>query len=105
PGGGEVAGVAPGGVGVPADPEAEVEPVRLVAEIDENLPGAERVLPARHGHQHPLPGLDHVEAVDRPPHLLPTVPHAAVGAEGGVVAAHVDQRGGSAAATLHYSAA
>ena len=79
-------------VGVLADAEPEVQAVGLVAERAEQVPERERVLAARHRDQHPLAGLDHLEVVDRPPHLLPAVVQEAVAAERGVVAADVDDR-------------
>jgi hypothetical protein len=102
PVGGEVAGVPAGCVGVIADAEAEIEAVGLVAEVHEQFPGAERVLPTRHGHQHPVTGRDHVEGVDGSPDLLLAVVDEAVGAEGGIVAPHIDERRGFAATTLHH---
>ena len=57
--GGEVAGVGAGHVAVLADAEADVEPVGLVAEVDEEVPDRQRVLAAGDRDEHPVVRLDH----------------------------------------------
>src|SRR6266536_3539062 len=89
------------GLGVLADPEPQVQPVRAVAEVDEEVPQRERVLPARHGHDDALAGTDHVVILDGAADLLGAVLHEVVTAERGVVPADIEHRRRPADAALH----
>ena len=51
---GERPGVVAGHVAVLADAEADVQPVGLVAEVEQQVPHREAVLAARHGDEHPV---------------------------------------------------
>src|SRR5206468_6521365 len=90
-----------GVVAVLADAQTEIEAVDVVAEVAQDVPEGERVLPSRHRHQYPIARLDHVEVVEGLAHLLPAVVQEAVPAEPGIVAADVDDRRRPATSTLH----
>ena len=51
-------------VAVVADAEPDVEPVGVVAEVEEDVPHRQRVLAAGHGDEHPVAGGEHLELVD-----------------------------------------
>ena len=97
----EGAGHLAGVVAVVADAEPEVEAVGLVAELEEDVPHRERVLAAGHGDERPLVGLQHVEVLDGPGHLVAAQPQEVLGAEVGVVAPDVDDRRLLAHGALH----
>ncbi len=73
----------------------------MVPEIEEQVPQGQGVLAPGHGHQDPLAGRDHVVLVDGPFDLLAAVVEETVGAEAGVVPAHLDDGGLAADPALH----
>src|SRR3954466_7735573 len=85
------------GVAVVADAETEVDAVRVVAEVEQDVPQRQRVLAAGDGDQHLLVAAEHPVLVDRPAGLLAAVAQEALGAERRVVASYVDDGGRAAA--------
>jgi hypothetical protein len=85
-------GVVAGAVAVLTDAEAEVQPVDLVAEVEQHVPEGEAVLAARDGDEHAVVGREHVELVDGPLDLLGAITGEALRAERGVVPAQFDHR-------------
>ena len=57
-------------VAVVADAEPEVEPVGLVAEVEQEVPHGQAVLAAGHGDEDPLPRRQHGVVVDGLGHLV-----------------------------------
>ena len=88
----KLAGVVAALVAVVADAETEVEPVGLVAELDEQVPDRQRVLAAADGDEHPLARHEHVVVGDRLLDLAAAQLLQVLAAEVGVVAGQVDDR-------------
>ena len=82
-------------------PEPDDEAIGVVAEVAEDVPARERVLPAADGDEHTLASLDHGELVDRLRHLVAAHAQEVLRAVVGVLAANVDDRGTAADAALH----
>ncbi len=97
---GEGAGVLTRSLAVVADAEPDVQPVGLVAELDQDVPHGQAVLAARHCHQHLVVGREHLEMLDRLDHLAPAQLQEVLGAEVGVVSGQVDDRRSAAGAAL-----
>ncbi len=89
---GEAAGVPAALVAVVADPEAEVQPVGSVAELDQDVPDGERVLAAADGDEHPVVGRQHVVIGDRLLDLAPAQLQEVLATEVGVVPWKIDDR-------------
>ena len=73
-------------------PEPDVQPVGLVARLDQHVPHGERILAAADRDEDPIGRLQHVEVVDRLGHLAATQLLEVLGAEVGVVPGQVDDR-------------
>ena len=90
-----------GRVRVRADAESEVEPLGVVAELDQGVPEGEAVFPAGDRDEDALVLLEHVLALDRPLHAALEEEDEARLAEGGVVTPQLDDRLLPAALALH----
>src|SRR4029453_6768956 len=84
-----------------ADPEAQVQPVGPVAELEQDVPQRERVLAARDRDQDPVRGLEHVVRLDRALDLLAYVAQEAFGTERRVVTTDLDDGWRLAPPALH----
>src|SRR5262249_28707712 len=87
--------------GIVEDAEIEVEAGRVVAVVEQHVPQRERVLAARHGHQHTLPAGEHPVTADRLAHLVAEEVEKIGRAEGRVVASQLERCGRAALAALH----
>src|SRR5690606_35041580 len=87
-----------GAVAVATDAQAQVHAVRLVPQVQQQIPHGQGVLAPGDRDQHPLTGADHAVLADRPAHLLPAALHEAAGAVGGTGVPHLD--GGLLLATM-----
>src|SRR5229473_1896962 len=83
------------------DAEVQIEAGRVVAVVDEDVPQRQRVLAARHGHQHTLVAREHAVLADRLAHLVAEELQVVVDAKGGVVAPQLDGGAVAALAALH----
>src|SRR5262249_34898026 len=88
-------------VRVPGDPEADVEPGRVVAEVDEDVPEREAVFASRDGDQQPLLFAEHPLAGDGTLDLAAEDEQEARPAEGRVVRTELHLRGRATARALH----
>src|SRR5512141_1462605 len=88
-------------VGVSVDPEVDVEPLRLVSLVHQDVPEDQAVLAARHADEDTVLRGEEPELADPLRHLASEKDEEAVGAEGGVMARQVD-RGLGPPATLAF---
>src|SRR5690606_21636426 len=78
------------GRAVVADAQVDVEGVGPVAQVEQHLPEDQAVLAAGNSHQDAVVGAEHAELLDGPPDLPLEELDEVLAAEGGVVAAQVD---------------
>ena len=90
--GGKRTSVVPTRVAVLADAQTDVQPVGLVAELEEEIPHGERVLAPAHRHEDAVVRANHVEVGDRLLHLPAAQLLQVLGAEVGIVAGQIDHR-------------
>src|SRR5688500_3713881 len=97
----ERAGILARLVAVVTDAEAEIQPVGLVAEVDQEIPQPQRVLATRHGDEYSVAALEQCELLDRLCHLIAAQFEEVLGTELGVVPSDVDDRRLAAHGALH----
>src|SRR6476646_4424710 len=86
---------------IAADPQVDVEPVRLVPQLEQNIPQCQAVFPARDCHENAIVFSEHFFGLDRPRHLVMDKTREATFAEGRMVPGELDDRFGLAFCAVH----
>ena len=88
-------------LGIGSDAEVHIERVGSIAELEQNVPERQTVLPAGHRHENSVFFPEHLLRLDRPRDLIVDEAVEAAFAEGGIVARKADHRFGFAFGAIH----